>query len=91
MQQRPQLRVFPKRAFHYIQDPQSGLYARIGAEAPASPQPSEESNGAVTARHGHVRFEPWQTATPFTSREQAEAAFARFIGAAPLEIVRREP
>lgn len=87
----PQLRVTPKRALHYIQDPNTGLYARITADAPATPQPAEESNGAVAARHGHVRFEPWQLATAFTSRGQAEAAFAKYIGAAPLDIVRREP
>lgn len=89
--QSPAVRVHPKRPLHYIQDPSTLLYARIAGEAPPTPQPAEDSNGAVAARHSHVRFGPWQTATAFTSRAQAEAAFARFIGTAPLEIVRREP
>ena len=87
------LRVRQKRAFYGIQHPVTGLYARVTAEAPSTPQAFEDTagNGDVVARHGHVRFEEWDLATWFTSAQQAEAAFARFIGAAPLEIVRREP
>lgn len=85
----PRLRT-QKGAFYGIQDPITGLYARIKDEPPATAQPAEESAGAVAARHGHVRFERWPTATWFISRPQAEAAFAHFFGCAPLDIVRRD-
>lgn len=79
-----------KGAFYGIQDPNTGLFARIKGEPPATAQPAEESAGAVAARHAHVRFERWPTATWFISRAQAEAAFAHFFGCAPLDIVRQD-
>lgn len=80
-----------KRPFHGIQDPQTGLFARITDDPPASPQPSEEGIGAVACKHGHIRFEEWPLATWFKSRNQAESAFAHYIGVAPLDIVRCDP
>ena len=89
--QHPQVRVHQKRAFYGLQHQHTGLYARLKNEAPETPQPSEDSADGVVAKHGHVRFEPWQTATWFKSSDQAMAAFARYLGVAPVEIVRVEP
>lgn len=85
------IRITRQHAAYYgIQDPHTGLYARVKDEPPAKPEPAEEAQGAVTARHGHVRFTAWTTATWFRSLAQAQAAFAHYFGAAALEIVRRD-
>lgn len=83
--------VRAKRAFYLIQEPQRGLYARLKAPAPSSPQPAEDSNDSVSARPSHVEFGSWELATWFRSHDEAERAFARYFAVAPLEIVRREP
>lgn len=76
---------------HYrIQDPVTELYARIEAAPPATPQPAEESAGGIAWRPSHVEFTRAPMATWFCTREEAVAAFARYIRVAPLDIVRRD-
>lgn len=82
--------VRQKDAYYGIQDPDSGLYARIQGDPPARPEPAEDATGSVAQRHSHIRFEPWELATWFRSQHQAETAFARYIGVSTLEIVRRD-
>lgn len=88
--QLPAVRVHQKATYYGIQAA-NGLYVRIKEDPPASPQPAEDSADSVAARHGHVHFVPWPIATWFKSHGQAVAAFAHYIGVAPLEIVRVEP
>lgn len=87
----PHVPAYPKDVHYRIQDPVTELYARIEDLPPATPQPAEESTGAVAWRSAHITFEQKPRATWFTTHRDALAAFARYIRVAPLEIVRCEP
>jgi hypothetical protein len=87
----PAVRVTLKTPIYLIQEPLRGLYARIREPAPGNPQPAEDNLDSVCARPSHVEFGPWQLATWYPTHDAALKGFARNIGVAPLEIVRREP
>lgn len=89
--QTPQVRAHPKDAHYRIQDPVTGLYARIQGEPPASPQLAEDSTGSISAHRSPVQFVERPLATWFDSFDEAVRAFAKFIGVAPLDIVRCVP
>lgn len=88
----PQVRAHPKDAHYRIQHPVSGLYARIEKDPPPSPQLAEDSTGSIASHHSaHVKFVERPLATWFDSVHEATTAFAKYLGAAPLEIVRCVP
>lgn len=82
--------VRQKAAFYGIQHPITGLYARLSETPPAQPELAEDGTDSVAARQSYVRFCPWPVATWFRSFDEAQTAFARYIGVSPLEIVRRD-
>lgn len=86
----PNVRTYPKDAHYRIQDPNSGLYARIKDLPPAQPQLCEES-GAVAWRPAHVEFTAAPLSTIFVSHAEALGAHARYMPVAVIEIVRCVP
>lgn len=66
--------------FHRLFHPESGLYVRLTC----TPAPRDHAPRIV------VRLTPRNRATRFPSHAAAVQCFGRYIGAAPLEIVRSD-
>jgi hypothetical protein len=76
----PAIRVTQKGAFYRIEDPVTSLCIRLHCE-PAAGDAAPHITPRLTRR---------ELATWFTTRAQADEAFARYIGVAALEIVRSD-
>lgn len=72
------VRTHLKQSIYLIEEPLTGLCLRC--PPPPSPEDPEP----------RPRLTPRAVATMFPTRQDAEEAFARLLGAAPLEIVRAD-
>lgn len=86
----PKVRTYPKDAHYRIQDPITGLYARIESDPPPSPQPAESATDSVSWSSSHVTFREKPLASWWETYGDALRGFAKYIGVARLEIVRCE-